>query len=324
MEEQIKTIAKKEFDAEVIKIKKITEGYSHYMYNVRINKEPYELIFRFSNNKKKDVNLAKEKYVMEVMSKNNLPIPKIYAFDNSKKESSEEYMVLEKMSGIRLDTIWDSMTKEEKTQVTEEIGKILSKIHSIKFEEFGYIREGGEIDFDVAFRFKQMGDPLTHSRYLRGELKDYFINFSRLISYRHLPKEFFRNYMDFLHKNLETLDYSEKPVLIHSDFMTGHLFVKKDNSVYKIVGLIDFELAKASAPQGDFIKLHRQGFFDDPDLKEALKKGYGKINEKAVEILRILRDISFAQVLFESGNKELAAKIIGETDEKIKKELSKN
>ena len=103
--------------------------------------------------------------------------------------------------------------------------------------------------------------------------------------------------------------------------MTGHLFVKKENFEYKIVGLIAFELAKASAPSNDFIKLHRQGFFDNLELKEALEQGYGKINEKAVKIFRIIRDVSFAQVLFESGSKELAIKIIKETEEKIKKDF---
>ncbi len=46
---------------------------------------------------------------------------------------------------------------------------------------------------------------------------------------------------------------------------------------------------------------------------------FREINENAIEILRIMRDLSFAQVLFESGDKELATKTIKEIEEKIEK-----
>jgi len=316
MEDKIIKIIKKEFDAKIIEIKKITEGYSHYMYDVKINKSPFQIIIRFLNNKEKGVNLGKEKYVSDLMRSKNIPVPKIYSFNEK-----EDYMVLEKLSGIQLDTIWDSLSQKEKIQITKEIGKMLSKIHSIKLEAFGYIQDKGKIDSDIAFKFKTIKEPLKYSPRLRGLLKGYLIDLNRLISYKYLPKEFFSHYIKFICNNLDILDYNKKPVLAHGDYMTGHLFVQKQNIKYKIVGLIDFELSTASAPVDDFIKLHRQGFFNNPNIKKALKEGYGEINEKAVEILRIMRDISFAQVNFESGNKELGDKIIRESWEKIKKDL---
>ncbi len=322
MEDKIRKIVKKEFDAEVIEIKATTEGFSHGMFEVKINREPWEVLVRFSNNKEKYVNLGKEKYVIELMRENNLPVPRIYAFDNSCEAIPEEYMILEKLPGVRLDTIWKSLTKEEKLQITEEIGKLLSRIHSIKFEEFGFIEEGGRIDTDIAFKFKEVGKPLEYSPYLRNKLKEYFIDLVRLISYNYLPKEFFLDYMNFICSNLGVLDYKEKPVLIHNDYMTVHLFVKKKEDKYEIMGLIDFELAISSAPSNDFIKLHRQGFFEDDELKKSLIKGYGEIDEKAVEVLRIMRDVSFAHVLFESGDKEKADEIIKESWGKIKRSLS--
>jgi len=50
MEDKIPKIIEKEFNASVLEIKKITEGFSHYMYEVKINKEPFTVIIRFSNN----------------------------------------------------------------------------------------------------------------------------------------------------------------------------------------------------------------------------------------------------------------------------------
>jgi len=50
MEDKIKGIIKKEFRAKVLDVERITEGYSHFMYLVKIDKAPGELIIRFSSN----------------------------------------------------------------------------------------------------------------------------------------------------------------------------------------------------------------------------------------------------------------------------------
>ena len=42
MENKIKQIIEKEFDAQTLEITRITEGYSHYMYLVKINKAPHD------------------------------------------------------------------------------------------------------------------------------------------------------------------------------------------------------------------------------------------------------------------------------------------
>ena len=54
MKDKIKNIIEKEFNAEGVSIKRITEGFSHYMYEVEITKKPFILIVRFSNNTKED------------------------------------------------------------------------------------------------------------------------------------------------------------------------------------------------------------------------------------------------------------------------------
>ncbi len=310
MEDKIKEIIEREFNAQILEIKRITDGYSHYMYLVKINKEPEEVIIRFSNNKKKDVGLGKEKFIIELLRENNIPAPKIYAFD-------DEYMVLEKLKGIRLDTIWDSLAKQEKIQVTKEIGKLLSKIHSIKFEEFGKIESEGKIKSDEAFNFRKMGEKPEHDPYLRQYLIDIFDDCARLLSYPHISKEFMEKIISYYIRNLGKIDYDGKATLVHADFMTGHIFVEKTGDEYKITGIIDFEFARSHAPEYDFIKLHRQGFFDDEEIKQALKEGYGEINEQAVEFHRLTRDLGFAWAMVESGNKKLSDEKIKELEEKL-------
>jgi len=321
MESRITKIVKKEFGASVLKIKRITEGYSHYVYEIKIDKDPKEAIVRFSNNIKENANLAKEKYIIDLLLQNNIPAPKILAFHHPENKK-EGYMILEKLPGTRLDSIWESLSKQEKIQVTKEMGDLLSKIHSIKFSEFGQIKEGGEIDNDKAFQFRRLGKKIPFNKYIRERLKLSFIDFARLISYKNLSSDFVSKIMKYIIDNLDDIEYSGSPVLTHGDYIPGHIFVEKNKGKYKIVGLIDFEFSESAAPEYDFIKLHRAGFFNDSELKQSLENGYGRINEKSVEIHRLLRDIGFAWVMLEAGDKELSEKTLKAIEEKIDKDLT--
>ena len=310
MKDKIKNIIEKEFNAEVVSIKRITEGFSHYMYEVKITKKPFILIVRFSNNTKEDVNLEKEKYIIEILRKNNIPAPKIYAFN-------PDYMILEKLSGIRLDTIWDSMPKSEQIQITKEMGKLIKKIHLIKLKKFGRIHANGYIKSDEAFKFRQVGEIPSFNVFSREWLIDHLKDFARLLSYKHINKNFMKQMFLFYLDNLEHIEYKGKPTLIHGDFHQGHIFIEKNKDNWKITGLIDFEFAQSYSPEYDFIKLHRNNFFDIPELKHALIQGYGLINEKAVEIHRTARDFGFGWAMAECGN----AKIANETFKKIEKRI---
>jgi len=312
MENKIRQIIEREFNAQTLEIKRITEGYSHYMYSVKINKKPNEVIVRFSNNKREDVGLSKEEFVIDKLRENNIPAPKIYRYD-------EEYMILEKFTGTRLDTLWDSLSKKEKMQITKELGKLLSKIHEIKLEKFGRIENKGKIKSDEAFKFRPMGKIIPYNKFLREWLIASFEDIARLLSYKHISQRFMIKLFSYLSQNLEKISYNGKPTLTHGDFFPGHIFIKRINKEYKIIGLIDFEFAHSLSPEYDFIKLHRAGFFKDPEIKQALMEGYGDINEQAVEIHRITRDLGFAWAVLESGNKELSDKIIKTIEEKLDK-----
>lgn len=310
MEDKIPAIIKKEFNAKVIEIKRITEGYSHFMYLVKIDKEPKELILRFSNNKQKENSLRKEKFIIETLRKNKIPASKIYVF-------RKEYMILEKITGDRLDTIWPTLEKKDKLLLTEKIGKMLKDIHKIEFDKFGEICEEGKIEGDEPFKFRDIGTKIQFEDWTRALLRDSFKDLARLSSYEHISKKFLTKFTEYIFKKIKIIKYNGKPRLNHGDYMTGHIFVKKIENEYKIIGLIDFEFAKAFAPEYDFIKLHRQGFFEDKELKYALKKGYGKINEKAVEVYRMLRDLGFAWAVLEAGNKKLSDDTIKKLSKKL-------
>jgi len=285
------------------------------MYLVKINKFPEEVIIRFSNNTKKDSNLSKEKYIIETLRKNKIPAPKILGF-------SEDYMIIEKIQGEKLDNIWNNLTKQEKISITEKIGKLAKDIHKIKLSKFGKIEERGNIKSDEAFKFRKTGKKSRYSSWLREFLKMYTDDLARLASYPLISRKFLAKAMNYTLINSDTINYKGKPTLIHGDLFPGHIFVRKINGKYKIIGIIDFEFAQSHAPEYDFIKLHRNRFFDIPELKQALEKGYGKINIEAVEIYRITRDLGFAWAVLESGNKKLSNKTIKDIEKRLDKKIT--
>lgn len=315
MEDKIPEIIERELKAKVIEIKRITEGFSHYMFDVKIDRAPFEVIVRFSNNKKETSNLAKEKWVIETMQDNNLPVPKIYAFNN---KTETDYMILEKVKGTRLDTIWQGLSKGGKLQIAKEIGKLASRIHKIKLNKFGGLMPEGKIDGDEPFRFRDAGEKIEFSSSMRNLLRGNLKDVARLSSYSHVSNEFILKFLVLMIKNKELAHTKTAPTFIHGDYQIGHFFVERKTEGYGIVGLIDFEFAEANIPEYDFIKLHRQGFFEDLEIKKALEEGYGsKINRRVVEFCRIGRDLGFAWAVLEAGNKELSDKTMNELDARI-------
>lgn len=323
MIDKIKQIVKEEFDADVIEAKSTSGGYSHNMFDVRITKEPFNFILRFSNvSENKDRDLRKEIYVYEQMKKAGIPVPKILLFRKTEGENVPDYAIIQKLPGKRLDILWDSLSLNEKKQLLIKIGKLMKTIHSIKLEKFGRLNGDGSIEESLGFKFKGDDPSARYSSFLRNLYTDNFKDFGRLLSFEEIDPGFALRFFQYILKHKKTIDYQDKPTLIHGDMILGHLFVDRIDGEYQIVGLIDVEFADPSSPEYDFIKLHRQGFFDDVDLKNALIQGYGPINIKAVEVHRIMRDVAFAQVLMFSGGVDKAIEVIKSVDEKIKSDLN--
>jgi aminoglycoside phosphotransferase (APT) family kinase protein len=317
MEDKIPQIVEKELNAKVLEIKRINEGYSHHMFDVRIDKEPFEVIVRFQNNEEEKNGLSKENFVINLMASKGLPVPKVYAFYDCKEKFQESYMILEKFKGERLDSLWASLSNGEKNQITEEIGRLLKNIHNIKLENFGNFKADGKIlATKDQFHFKKIAD-IDSDEFIKSTLSGPFEDISVMLSYPSVSKELILRILSYIIRNLKKINYFGKPTLTHGDFLTGHIFVKKNKDRYEIMGLIDFEFAKSSSPEYDFIKLHRTGFFDDLNLKDSLLKGYGSINEESIRIHRILRDIGFARVLLDAGNKELSDKTLESIEKRI-------
>lgn len=320
-EEKIKEIVKEEFGGTVLGIKRIAEGFSHHMYDVKIDKSPFDVIFRFQNAPSEDTNVLKEKWVMDKLAEKGIPVPKIHKFFFD-EEAETGFMVLEKVRGIRLDTIWHDLSEEDKISLAGKMGKLAKNIHAIKLPRFGYIQDYGKIiSEEKGYTFKKEDGNKVYNRFVREWLGAHIKEVARMWSIISLDKEIREISLDYLHyilSNSYKFKYKGEPVLVHGDFIFGHIFVEKVDREFKISGIIDFEFAMAHDPEFEFLKFHRAGFFNDKRIKSAFEKGYGKpINEDNVLFYRLNRDFAFARVLMDSGDKEKALEVLRFIKEKI-------
>ena len=325
IEEKIRIIAKKRFNSKVLEIKRINEGYSHFMFDVKINKFPFEAIFRFQNAPSTDTNISKEIWVMGRLKEKGLPVPKIYAARYNKKVK-KGFMILEKFKSTRLDTLWEKLNQKEREDILEQIGQMLKKMHEIKLEKFGYIENYGEINSEANGYFfrKNTDKPLSHNPFVREWLVQHFKEVGRFFSIKKMKKKTKKvgeEVLEYILNQKSNLNYLKKPTLIHGDLIFGHVFVSKSKEGYKISGVIDFEFALSHEPEYEFIKLHRAGVFENEKLKKALMKGYGPINEKKVLFHRIGRDFSYARILLDSGEEKKAEEVLDWVSKRIDKEL---
>ncbi len=314
-EEQIRGIIKKHFSNWEIKdIKRINEGYTHYMYECvcEIKNKVINFILRIGFNKK-DFSIAKELWVMKKYSEIGILAPKVYGSDVSRTEFPFDYVIMEKINGECLGKIWNNLNKKDKAEIAFLMGKLLAKLHSIRLDKFGRIDENGIIE-EEEFSFRKIPNAPLEPEWTTKLLSDTLKDFASIISFKLLTPKQSSDILHYLHSNIYLTENAE-PVLIHSDFHLDHIFVIKENGEWKITGICDFEFASSSAKEFDFVKIHRLGLLNDENFKKMLLKGYGieklhKEFDKVVKLYRIARDIGFAKYTARRGDMEITSKTI--------------
>lgn len=313
---QVRRIIEKHFvGAAVTNISRITEGYSHYMYLCKLTSKngDQDVIVRINYNTKEDFTIGKELWVIEEYRAIGAPVPMIYGHDTSRSEFPFEYLIMEKLRGECLGSIWKTLTPQEKESLAGSMGKLLCQLHSVKTKTFGKVtREGVKPMED--FSFRSVGAPPKHSPWVAKVLHDAFSDLSGLVAYRLVLPEQASAIVQHLSRNIPLMEEADA-VLVHNDFTIDHLFVEKKSGIWGITGICDFEFASSYAREFDFIKLHRLGLLNDPSIKAALLEGYGKERlhrdfDQALLLYRVVREIGFAYYTAKAGNLEKAKQTI--------------
>lgn len=289
-------------NSSLVDVSELYGGLVNPIYNLKITNPEMELIMKTTNMPgiEIDSRFRKEKYVIDLIRKNtDVPVPNIYAWDNSREILPFEYMILSKLDGSNMNDIYESFKLDERSFIAEKMGEYLAKIHSIKFEWFGSLM-GSSITTVKDDYFKFLND-----------------NFRGTLSGIPEIEEIKDDIMTFVEDNTHLLNIDVTPSLIHNDYHLGNVMGYET----KITGIIDFEASKAGHNEQDLI-IPKWWIFEkcrgaESPFFEGYKK-YGNFNndfDKRTKLyeLRTAVDILMATVKFR----------IGDVNEKIKEYSSK-
>jgi hypothetical protein len=112
-------------------------------------------------------------YLQEIKSYSDVPVPEIHFFDDSMKILPYAYTIMSKLDGMPIDKKYH----RTKTRIYFfQAGEILSKLHSIKFNKFGWL-----LDNEIYPAFNTWKDFVWHDIQLKTSRLDELSEFKKLI-----------------------------------------------------------------------------------------------------------------------------------------------
>jgi aminoglycoside phosphotransferase (APT) family kinase protein len=185
-----------------------------------------------------------------------VPVPEVHY-----AEPDNGYLVMQWLPGRTLDTIKDTLTPEQDSDVRRQLGAAVARLHTITSPYFGYPRRDGH----------------THS----GSWRTTFLTFIDDIladarehgQDRHFPQS--AAAIDALiRRHAAVLDEVTTPALVHFDLWDGNIFVRPEGERYLLTGIIDGERAFYGDPLADFVHFVDLATIDDPQVEQPLLETY--------------------------------------------------
>jgi len=192
--------------------------------------------------------IAAEKYIFsKVRDETSLRAPKVL-------NSGSDFVLCTWLDGGVVGS-WeqseDQVSESERKDVAFKMGEALSGIHSIRYEKFGEFGDNGiSDDFDSWQEF------VSRIIEMMAESSD---------------KPVISEALNFLEENIDMMDYSASPVLVHGDFHDGNVLQGKK------LGIVDCEAGFAGARE---YEIDRCSFHwaEDWNTSEEFLNGYGREN----------------------------------------------
>ena len=242
--EVIKTAVQKATHSVPTESEKIIAGEINEVYSIK-TQDGNEVIVRISHREKP--RFKAEKFALDKARDTGVPTPKVLLID-------QDICVEEKLPGEQLSRLPSDGSDERTESLVSKAGSILSKIHSVEVDGFGWLDEKGK------------GFLKTWEDYMLQDLekRDFFTK----IAIKHkLDPIYIKRAFELLIKHRRY--YSGiKPKLIHGDFSPKHLLVEDS----QITGVVDMEDCKGGDIARDFAWW--EYFHGDRFPIEWLMKGY--------------------------------------------------
>lgn len=232
--EQITTVVQKHFkDAKITNIERFKEGTLNTVYLIEGTHSLSEGVILKTAPAVDTVmpNLEKgglytEFYVYQLLKEQNIPIPKMFGYDFSRKDIPCDYLFLERVKGKS----WSKylldfkLIRKSNPSLMKQLGKINAVLHGVEGDWFGYIKDNGCHRYDLwSDAFTAMVNDLLEEAKQRG----YNLPYTEIRA--------------AVNSRRELLDEIKKPKLVNFDMWTGNIYLASNKGKLNISGIIDFE-----------------------------------------------------------------------------------
>jgi hygromycin-B 7''-O-kinase len=218
--------------------------------------------------------MEKEIYVYGLLERvKGLPIPSLMLWNESKQIVPLNYLVMTKIEGQPLLHVSPHLSGKEVQDLYRELATILARIHTVTFDEFGYITTG-------------VIDPHpTNAAYMRFQFEKKLKEFSALGGERSLHC----GIEAYVKMHNGVLNDCQTPVLCHDDFHEGNVLVSEELGHWRVTGIIDVENAVAGDPFLDLAKTDYYAIKGNTAKLAGFIDGYGSLPENWRDRLQIYR-----------------------------------
>jgi len=181
-----------------------------------------------------------------------IPVPEIYAFDNTRTLCDAPYFFMQKLEGENLEHVKDSLPAATLADIRAQIGAIMRGINTISGSDFGY---PGNPDLRTG-NWREAFTRIVGSVFEDGETRNVDYGYSAAALH------------EVLQRHGSVLDEVRSPSLVHWDAWDLNFFVVDG----KITGLLDFERALWGDP---LMEAQFRPYFGASGAD--ILRGYGKV-----------------------------------------------
>ncbi|MTI49084.1 aminoglycoside phosphotransferase family protein [Sporosalibacterium faouarense] len=242
----------------------------HFVYLLR-DEEDKEYILKVYG---KEDRWCKEVVSLNLINK-KIPCPKV--IDKGRLDNGTEWLVLNKLPGVVLESVWKDISLENKKSILEDLGELLATIHdSYRYSYYGPWKDCGP---GVVNHINFLEHRKKHDkRIIKDILKQDIPN-----------KEFLVKAYYEMVKYYEVLKSRDKTSMCHHDFSARNTLVVKKKGIWEISGIIDFEHSYPNDPDIDFTDLYQTIFIEEPKFEFYFLQGYTKIRKLSEDFHQKIR-----------------------------------
>ena len=217
----------------IVQSSRVVLGLDNEVYAVTTTSH-HRLIVRISH--KENHRFEAERWALNAARSAGVPTPHVLLVEQAVyHDSVVTFCIEEKISGVPLDELLKQGMASSVNKAVDQIGEVLSKLHSVKIDGFGYLQPDGKGQQTSFAEIMLMANERQAELYEAASLWN-------------VPEQKITVGLELLNTHRELYQF-QTPVLVHGDFGPRHIFVEEDN----ISGVIDMQDCSGNHPVFDFV-----------------------------------------------------------------------